>query len=110
MRLFEFQVEDKPSAWPGFIDRLNKAMKATGWNLQRKDDNTFMYSTQGQETDDQYYMVIIENIGDGFFEYALGTMEEGDPHIDEAYKGHLPITDASLSEILEMIREGFGLE
>jgi hypothetical protein len=84
-------------------------MKATGWKGQRMGEDSFMYSTKGQETDDQWYFVIIENIGDNFFSYALGTVEDGDPHIDDAFKGKLPNTDASVSELLNTIRDGFGL-
>jgi hypothetical protein len=54
-------------------------------------------------------MVIIENDGEGFFTYALGTVEEGDPYIDDAYKGQLPATEASVSELMNEIRDGFGL-
>ena len=84
-------------------------MKATGWKGQRQSDDAFMYSTKGQETDDQFYFVIIDNAGEGFFRYALGTVEDGDPHIDDAFKGQLPNTEASVSELLNMIRDGFGL-
>jgi hypothetical protein len=84
-------------------------MKATGWKGKRMSDDAFMFSTKGQETDDQWYMVIIDNAGQGHFTYALGTVEDGDPYIDDAYKGQLPNTDASISELMNSIREGFGL-
>lgn len=96
--------------WPEIVKKVNGAMKATGWKGQRQSDDAFMYSTKGQETDDQWYFVIIENIGEGFFKYALGTVEDGDPHIDDAFKGRLPNTEASVSELLNTIRDGFGLE
>ena len=41
------------------------------------------------------------------FTYALGTVEEGDPHIGE--QESLPMTEASVSELMNAIREGFGL-
>jgi hypothetical protein len=52
-------------------------------------------------------MVVIENAGQGHFTYALGTVEEGDPHIGE--QDTLPNTEASVSELMNAIREGFGL-
>ena len=82
-------------------------MKAMGWKGGRKGDDAYMYSTKGQETDDQFYIVIIENEGSGFFHYALGTVEEGDPHIGE--ENSLPSTEASVSEFMNAVREGFGL-
>lgn len=96
--------------WPEVVKKVNSTMKATGWKGQRQSDDAFMYSTKGQETDDQWYFVIIENIGEGFFSYALGTVEDGDPHIDDSFKGKLPNTEASVSELLNMIRDGFGLD
>ena len=95
--------------WPEVANKVNSAMKAMGWKGQRKGDDAFMFSTKGQETDDQFYFVIIENEGNGMFHYALGTVEDGDPHIDDAYKGNLPNTEASISELMNDIREGFGL-
>ena len=41
------------------------------------------------------------------FTYALGTVEEGDPHIGE--QDTLPTTEASVSELMNAIRDGFGL-
>jgi hypothetical protein len=41
------------------------------------------------------------------FTYALGTVEEGDPHIGE--QESLPMTEASVSELMIAVREGFGL-
>ena len=93
--------------WPEVVNKVNSAMKAMGWKGQRKDDGAFMFSTKGQETDDQWYMVVIENAGQGHFTYALGTVEEGDPHIGE--QDTLPNTEASVSELMNAIREGFGL-
>jgi hypothetical protein len=92
--------------WPEVVDKVNKAMKAMGWKGQRKDDGSFMFSTKGQ-LEDEWYIVIIDNRGNGLFTYALGTVEEGDPHIGE--QETLPMTDASVSELMNDIREGFGL-
>jgi len=95
--------------WPEVVNKVNSAMKATGWKGSRKGDDAYIFSSKGQETDDQYYFVIIDNAGEGFFTYALGTVEEGDPYIDDAYKGTLPNTEASISELINSIRDGFGL-
>jgi hypothetical protein len=81
-------------------------MKAMGWKGQRKDDGSFMFSTRGQ-LDDEWYIVVIDNRGNNMFTYALGTVEEGDPHIGE--QESLPMTEASVSELMNAIREGFGL-
>jgi hypothetical protein len=81
-------------------------MKAMGWKGQRRDDGSFMFSTQGQ-LDDEWYIVVIDNRGNNMFTYALGTVEEGDPHIGE--QESLPMTEASVSELMNAIREGFGL-
>jgi hypothetical protein len=96
-------------SWPEVVNKINSAMKATGWKGKRQGDGTFMFSTKGQASDDEYYIVIIENQGEGFFTYALGTVEEGDPYIDDAYRGELPNTEASVSELMNEIRDGFGL-
>lgn len=93
--------------WPEVVNKVSGAMKAMGWKGTRKADGTFMFSTRGQETDDQYYTVIIDNAGEGFFTYALGTIEEGDPRIGE--QESLPNTEASVSELMNAIRDGFGL-
>jgi hypothetical protein len=84
-------------------------MKAMGWKGQRKDDGSFMFSTRGRlpEESDEWYIVIIDNRGNNMFTYALGTVEEGDPHIGE--QETLPNTEASVSELMNAIREGFGL-
>ena len=84
-------------------------MKATGWKGKRMGDDAFMFSTKGQETDDQWYIAIIDNAGQGHFTYALGTMEDGDPYIDDEFKGTLPNTEASVSELMNTIRDGYGL-
>ena len=84
-------------------------MKATGWKGKRMNDDAFMFTTKGAEVEDQWYIAIIDNAGEGFFTYALGTVEEGDPHIDDAFKGRLPNTEASVSELMNEIRDGFGL-
>lgn len=95
--------------WPEVVNKVNSAMKATGWKGSRKGDDAYIFSSKGYETDDQYYFVIIDNAGEGFFTYALGTVEEGDPNIDDAYRGKLPNTEASVSELINTIRDGFGL-
>ena len=95
--------------WPEVVNKVNSAMKATGWKGKRMGEESFMYTTKGQETDDQWYVVMIANAGEGFFTYALGTVEDGDPHIDDAFKGNLPNTEASVIELLNEIRDGFGL-
>ena len=96
-------------SWPEVVNKINSAMKATGWNGKRQGENTFMFTTKGQETDDQWYIILIANQGDGMFTYALGTVEDGDPYLDDAFKGTLPATEASVSELLNIVRDGFGL-
>ena len=93
--------------WPEVVNKVNSAMKAMGWKGQRRDDGSFMFSTRGAETDDQYYTVIIDNEGDSMFTYALGTVEDGSPDIGE--QDTLPTTEASVSELMNAIRDGFGL-
>jgi len=95
--------------WPQVVNKVNSAMKATGWKVQRMGEDAFMYTTKGAESDDQWYMAVINNVGNDHFSYALGTVEEGDPHIDDAFRGTLPNTEASVSELINEIREGFGL-
>jgi hypothetical protein len=92
--------------WPEVVNKINSAMKAMGWKGQRKDDGSFIFTTRGAMTD-EYYIVIIDNRGDSMFTYALGTVEEGDPHIGE--QDALPTTEASVSELMNAIRDGFGL-
>ena len=96
--------------WPEVVNKVSSAMKATGWKSKRMSDDAFMFTTRGAEVEDQWYIAIIDNAGDGFFTYALGTVEEGDPHIDDAFKGKLPNTEASVSELMNEIRDGFGLD
>ena len=96
--------------WPEVVNKVSSAMKATGWKGKRMNDDAFMFTTRGAEVEDQWYIAIIDNAGDGFFTYALGTVEEGDPHIDDAFKGRLPNTEASISELMNEIRDGFGLD
>jgi hypothetical protein len=96
--------------WPEVVNKVSSAMKATGWKGKRMNDDAFMFTTRGAEVEDQWYIAIIDNAGDGFFTYALGTVEEGDPHIDDAFKGRLPNTEASVSELMNEIRDGFGLD
>jgi hypothetical protein len=81
-------------------------MKATGWKGRRQDDGSFMFSTRGQ-LDDEWYIVVIDNRGNNMFTYALGTVEEGEPHIGE--QESLPMTEASVSELMMAVREGYGL-
>jgi hypothetical protein len=96
----------KSLQWPELVNKVNSAMKAMGWKGQRKDDGSFMFSTRGQ-LDDEWYIVVIDNRGNKMFTYALGTVEEGDPHIGE--QESLPMTEASVSELMIAVREGFGL-
>jgi hypothetical protein len=96
-------------SWPEVVNKINSAMKATGWNGKREDENTFLFTAKGQETDDQWYIMLIANQGNGMFSYALGTVEDGDPYLDDAFKDVLPTTDASVSELLNIIRDAFGL-
>jgi hypothetical protein len=94
--------------WPAVANKISSAMKAMGWKAQRKGDDAFMFSTKGAEDESQYYMVMIDNEGDGMFTYALGTWEGDRPDIGE--QGTLPTTEASVSEVLMAIRDGYGLE
>ena len=94
--------------WPAVANKIGSAMKAMGWKAQRKGDDAFMFSTKGAEDESQYYMVMIDNEGDGMFSYALGTFEGGRPDIGE--HGKLPTTEASVSEVLMAIRDGYGLD
>jgi hypothetical protein len=93
--------------WPEVANKISSAMKAMGWKAQRKGDDSFMFSTKGAEDESQYYMVMIDNEGDGMFTYALGTFEGGRPDIGE--QDTLPTTEASVSEVLMAIRDGYGL-
>jgi hypothetical protein len=94
--------------WPEVANKISGAMKAMGWKAQRKGDDAFMFSTKGAEDESQYYMVMIDNEGDGMFTYALGTWEGDRPDIGE--QDTLPTTAASVSEVLMAIRDGYGLE
>ncbi len=96
-------------SWPEVVNKINSAMKATGWNGKREGEDTFLFTAKGQETDDQWYIMLIANQGNGMFSYALGTVEDGDPYLDDAFKDVLPTTDASVSELLNIIRDAFGL-
>ena len=93
--------------WPEVANKISSAMKAMGWKAQRKGDDAFMFSTKGAEDESQYYMVMIDNEGDGMFTYALGTWEGDRPDIGE--QDTLPTTAASVSEVLMAIRDGYGL-
>jgi DNA-binding LacI/PurR family transcriptional regulator len=94
--------------WPEVANKISSAMKAMGWKAQRQGDDAFMFSTKGAEDESQWYMVMIDNEGDGMFTYALGTFEDGRPDIGE--QGTLPTTEASVSEVLMAIRDGYGLD
>jgi hypothetical protein len=94
-------------SWPEVANKISSAMKAMGWKGQRKGDDSYLFSTKGAEDESQYYMVMIDNEGNGMFTYALGTWEEGRPDIGE--QGTLPTTEASVSEVLMAIRDGYGL-
>ena len=93
--------------WPEVANKIASAMRAMGWKAQRKGDDAFMFSTKGAEDESQYYMVMIDNEGDGMFTYALGTWEGDRPDIGE--QDTLPTTAASVSEVLMAIRDGYGL-
>jgi hypothetical protein len=93
--------------WPEVANKISSAMRAMGWKVQRKGDDAFMFSTKGAEDESQYYMVMIDNEGDGMFTYALGTWEGDRPDIGE--QDTLPTTAASVSEVLIAIRDGYGL-
>ena len=93
--------------WPEVANKISSAMKAMGWKAQRKGDDSFMFSTKGAEDESQWYMVMIDNEGDGMFTYALGTFEGGRPDIGE--QDTLPTTEASVSEVLMASRDGYGL-
>jgi hypothetical protein len=94
--------------WPEVANKIASAMRAMGWKAQRKGDDAFMFSTKGAEDESQYYMVMIDNEGDGMFTYALGTWEGDRPDIGE--QDTLPTTAASVSEVLMAIRDGYGLD
>ena len=95
-------------SWPEFVNKISSMMKATGWKSRKMGDNTFMFITAGTH-EDEWFIIVIDNVGDGFFSYGLGTVEEGQPYIDDSFKGELPTTEASLSELMEMIRDGYNL-
>jgi hypothetical protein len=95
-------------SWPKVANEISSAMRAMGWKVQRKGDDAFMFSTKGRESDDQYYIIMVDNEGDNFFHYALGTFEGGRPDI--GFEGTLPTTSASVSEVLMAIRDGYGLD
>ena len=94
--------------WPAVANKIGSAMKAMGWKVQRKGDDAFLFSTKGAEDESQWYMVMIDNEGNSMFSYALGTFEGGRPDIGE--QGKLPTTEASVSEVLMAIRDGYGLD
>jgi hypothetical protein len=93
--------------WPAVANKISSTMKAMGWKVHRKGDDAFMFSTKGAEDESQYYMVMIDNEGNGMFSYALGTFEGGRPDIGE--QDTLPTTEASVSEVIMAIRDGYGL-
>ena len=95
-------------SWPEFVNKISSMMKATGWKSRRLGDNQFMFITSGTN-EDEWFIIVIDNVGDGFFSYGLGTVEEGQPYIDDNFKGELPTTEASLSELMNMIRDGYDL-
>lgn len=93
-------------SWPEMVNKLSKTLKLMGWSGRRQDDDTFTFLMPGR-MEDEWYTVLIENQGDGWFTYALGTVEEGDPYIGQ--QETLPLTEASLSMLMTEIREGFDL-
>ena len=94
--------------WPELLDKVSQKLKAMGWNgPSRRDDDTYLFSMRGRHPE-EWYMVILNNEGNGWFEYALGTVEEGDPYI--GIKDILPVTEASVSMVIDEVKEGFNLE
>jgi hypothetical protein len=111
MKAFEFITETKLGntlLWPEFVNKISSMMKATGWKSRKMGDSTFMFITAGTH-EDEWFIIVIDNVGDGFFSYGLGTVEEGQPYIDDNFRGELPTTEASLSELMNMIRDGYNL-
>ena len=111
MRATEFITEIKLGntlSWPEFVNKISSMMKATGWKSRKMGDSTFMFITAGTH-EDEWFIIVIDNVGDGFFSYGLGTVEEGQPYIDDNFRGELPTTEASLSELMDMIRDGYNL-
>jgi hypothetical protein len=94
--------------WPELLDKISRQLKAMGWNgPSRRNDDTYLFSMEGR-LDDEWYMIILNNEGNGWFEYALGTVEEGDPYI--GFKQQLPTTEPSVSMVIEEVKEGFDLK
>ena len=85
MKAFEFITEIKLGntlSWPEFVNKISSMMKATGWKSRKIGDSTFMFITAGTH-EDEWFIIVIDNVGDGFFSYGLGTIEEGQPYIDD---------------------------
>ena len=94
--------------WPELLDKVSRQLKAMGWNgPSRRDDDTYLFSMRGRHPE-EWYMVILNNEGNGWFEYALGTVEEGDPYI--GLKDTLPVTEASVGMVIDEVKEGFDLK
>lgn len=94
--------------WPELLDKVSRQLKAMGWNgPSRRDDDTYLFSMRGRHPE-EWYMVILNNEGNGWFEYALGTVEEGDPYI--GIKDILPVTEASVGMVIDEVKEGFDLK
>ena len=94
-------------SYPEVVDRISGMMRAMGWKVRRKGDDDFIFMTKGQ-LEDEWYTVSIGKTADGKgFTYALGTIEEGDPHIGQ--QDAMPNTVASVSMLADEIRDGFGM-
>lgn len=94
-------------SYPEVVDRISGMMRAMGWKVRRKGDDDFIFMTRGQ-LEDEWYTVSIGKTADGKgFTYALGTIEEGDPHIGQ--QDAMPNTVASVSMLADEIRAGFGM-
>jgi hypothetical protein len=94
-------------SYPEVVDRISGMMRAMGWKVRRKGDDDYIFLTRGQ-LKDEWYTVSIGKTADGKgFTYALGTIEEGDPHIGQ--QDTMPNTVASVSMLADEIRDGFGM-
>lgn len=93
--------------WPEIVNKISSVMKSMGWKVHRKDDGTYMFTTQGQEDAEQLYSVIIESEGSGMFTYAIGAVEAG--RADIWTHETVPNTDAGISELMNAIRDDYEL-
>ena len=94
-------------SYPEIVNRISSMMRAMGWRGKRKGDDDYVFMTKGQ-LEDEWYTVTIGKTADGKgFTYALGTIEEGDPHIGQ--QETMPNTVASVSMLADEIRDGVGM-